>query len=102
MKGADVAAHDRKPDAKRAYLERVDQALGSFLGRRDQPLSVLVTADHGTSSRTGVHLYEPAPVLLASWPLDDDEPTPFTEDSALGGSLGSVSASTLLDLLETA
>lgn len=105
VKGADVAAHDKRPLAKRDYLERVDAALGSSLRRleaRGDDLRVLVTADHGTSSVTGVHLYDPAPVLLSSWSGAMDQSVPFTERSSEAGALGSVSAGTLLELLETA
>jgi len=105
VKGADVAAHDKQPLLKRDYLERVDQALGRSLRRlaeRPDDVAVLVTADHGTSSVTGVHLHDPAPVLLSSWDGPMDERVSFDERSSQAGALGSVSAGKLLELLDTA
>ena len=102
LKGADVAAHDRMPELKRDYIARVDAALGRFLervSRLDRRLSVLVTADHGTSSSTGVHLYEPAPVLLAQWAGPGRVGASFDERSAGQGALGSVAPGELLELL---
>ncbi len=103
LKGADVAAHDRRPELKRDFLSRADQALGRFLERlrrSGRDLTVLVTADHGTSSLTGVHLYEPAPVLLGQWEGPDSPGgAVFDERSAQDGELGRIDAARLLELL---
>ncbi len=92
LKGTDIAAHDRRPLAKRDYIERVDAALGAFLEgweAAEQPaLRVVVTADHGTSSATGQHLIGPVPVLVAMVSDDGDSEGSFTEASAHEGALG--------------
>ncbi len=102
LKGADVAAHDRQPELKRDYLSQADQALGRFLERHRESgsdLMVLVTADHGTSSITGVHMYEPAPVLLGQWEGSGQGGAVFDENTARQGALGRLAAGELLALL---
>ena len=101
IKGTDIAAHDKLPEAKRDFIEKVDAALGRFLKRMptEPGLQVLVTADHGTSSVTGVHTQDPAPVLLATWRGETSEQADFDEQSATRGALGTIHGRELFDLL---
>ncbi len=101
FKGTDIAAHDRRPDAKVRYLERVDEALEGFferLGKRAEGLRVVVAADHGTSSVTGDHLPDPVPLLVTRW-NPDVEPTEFDETTAESGVLGLLTCEELSELL---
>ncbi len=99
IKGTDVAAHDRRPLEKRDFLLAVDAALGRFLQLwPDEPLRVVVSADHGTSSRTGNHLPDPVPLLLAHWE-GPGEQADFTEESAMSGALGLLAPGDLRSLL---
>ncbi len=50
VKGADIASHDLKPQAKVAFLERLDAALGQLLQSYNGRLRVAVTCDHATLS----------------------------------------------------
>ena len=105
FKGTDIAAHDRRPLEKKAFIERVDEALGRFLRERpdiSEGLRVVVSADHGTDSNTGDHLAEPVPLLISRWTaesLDAEESTPFDEESAASGALGLLQPGELQDLL---
>ncbi len=101
VKGTDIAAHDKKPEAKRRLVESVDEQLQQFLGRQTEPLRVLVTADHATSSTTGAHMVDPVPVLWAVWPTEG-EPAAFDERSATHGALGAVTPGDLHELLGSA
>ncbi len=90
IKGTDVAAHDRRPIAKREFITRFDAALGRFLELyRDvtHGLRVVVSSDHGTSSRTGHHVAIPVPLLVGTWHGPTDR-SAFDEQSAAGGALG--------------
>ena len=92
FKGTDIAAHDRKPLAKRDFLSAIDEALGRFIdasGELADTLRIVVAGDHGTSSTTGRHLADPVPLLIATWD-GDAEPAPFDEVSAARGELGTV------------
>lgn len=100
IKGTDIAAHDRHPEAKRDFITDIDAALGRFLvdGGAPEGLRVVVTADHGTSSRTGHHLADPVPLLLARWD-PEAEPAEFDESTCREGALGLLPANELADLL---
>jgi len=97
IKGTDIAAHDRRPLAKRDFIERIDKALGRFLKKREG-LRVVISADHPTSSRSGDHMAEPVPVLIATWE-GRTEDADFDEESARAGVLGMLEPGDLLELL---
>ena len=101
FKGTDIAAHDRRPIAKRDFISKVDAELGKFLRANPElaeGLRIVVSADHATSSTTGHHLANPVPLLIASWPADDD-PATFDEKSAERGALGLMRPMELAELL---
>ncbi len=102
IKGSDIAAHDRRPLEKRAFIGAVDAALGRFLARNTDlsgKLRVVVCADHGTSSLTGNHMAAPVPLLLATWDADSDEEEEFDEESSAHGALGVLGSGELGELL---
>jgi 2,3-bisphosphoglycerate-independent phosphoglycerate mutase len=99
LKGTDIAAHDRRPAAKRDFIARFDRALGHFLSRDEaRGLRIVVSADHGTSSVSGNHLADPVPLLLATWDGPCD-PGAFDEESAARGALGLLDSAELSQLL---
>ena len=101
FKGTDVAAHERRPMAKRDYITKLDAALGRFLQTHAQVtegLRIVVSADHATSSVTGQHLADPVPVLVANW-RGAGEQTPFDEFSAEHGALGVLGPGELAEML---
>lgn len=87
LKGADIAAHDRRPDLKVAFLERVDRSLARFLKRAKPPLRIAVAGDHATLSESGQHAADPLPVLIWGHQVEADGVTTFDESSAAAGSL---------------
>ncbi len=102
VKGADVAAHDRRPVEKRDFISAIDAALGRFLQHNPQlsgRLRVVVCADHGTSSVTGDHMTDPVPLLLATWNAESTEEAEFSEESAASGALGVLGPGELPELL---
>ncbi len=102
IKGTDIAAHDKRPLEKRAFISAVDAALGRFLERNADlsgKLRVVVSADHGTSSLSGYHIAAPVPLLLATWNADSDEQEEFDEESSASGALGVLRSGELGELL---
>jgi 2,3-bisphosphoglycerate-independent phosphoglycerate mutase len=90
FKATDIAAHERRPLAKRDFISSVDAALGRFLESHvdvAQGLRVVVSADHGTSSVTGNHTNVPVPLLVSTWQGPGEE-ADFDEKSAEQGALG--------------
>ena len=61
VKATDICAHDRKPLAKRDFIERIDQALDILVAAGS---IIALTADHTTDSNTGFHTADPVPALL--------------------------------------
>ena len=99
VKGADIAAHDRRPDLKVAFLERVDRELGALLEKLEQPIRIAVTADHATLSEAGVHGADPVPVLIRGNGIAADSVTSFGERAAGAGKLSRFPLQLLIERL---
>ena len=79
----------------------IDAALGRLLTTNHElvdGLRVIVSADHGTSSISGLHIPEPVPLLVARW-SPDGEPSSFDEESAALGVLGLIHSGELSAML---
>jgi 2,3-bisphosphoglycerate-independent phosphoglycerate mutase len=88
VKGADIAAHDRRPDLKVGFLERLDQELKRFLEKHEGPLRIAIASDHATLSEVGQHASDPLPVLIWGSGIEPDGVQSFDEKSASAGSMG--------------
>ncbi len=108
VKGADIAAHDQRPDLKAKFLEKVDRALGEFLehrlsappkGDRRNDLRVAVAADHATLSESGQHAADPLPVLIWGPGIEPDKVEVYDEQSAGAGELQQFPLQMLLERL---
>ena len=99
VKGADIAAHDRRPDLKVAFLERVDRELGALLEKLEQPIRIAVTADHATLSEAGAHGADPVPVLIWGKGIAADSVTSFGERAAGTGKLNRFPLQLLIERL---
>ena len=89
VKGADIASHDRRPDLKVQFLERLDRELGVLLDvYANKPLRVGVASDHATLSESGQHAADPLPVLLWGADFEADSTKRFDELAAAAGALG--------------
>ena len=99
VKGADIAAHDQRPDLKVAFIEKVDRALGKFLKRHSEHLRVAVAADHATLSESGQHAADPLPVLIWGTQIEPDEVESFDELSVSAGGLQQFPLQMLLERL---
>ena len=87
IKGADIAAHDRRPELKVAFLEKLDGHLKELLEAHEDPLRIAVASDHATLSESGQHVADPLPVLIWGEGLEADEVEAFNEKSVPAGSL---------------
>ncbi len=99
VKGADIAAHDRRPDLKAEFLERLDAALAEFLASVNRPLRVAVASDHATLSESGQHGADPLPLLIWGPGQVADPVERFDEQSAAAGRLGRFPLQSLLSKL---
>jgi 2,3-bisphosphoglycerate-independent phosphoglycerate mutase len=96
VKGSDIAAHDCRPEAKRDYLERLDDALASLAV---EDLVVAVAADHTTDSNTGCHTSDPVPALARVPGGRRDHITSFGERACMRGGLGRLRSAEFLRVL---
>jgi len=87
VKGADIAAHDRRPELKVEFLEKLDRRLGKLLEEFEGPLRVAVGSDHATVSESGQHAADPLPVLIWGEGIEPDEVVRFDEMSVGVGAL---------------
>jgi len=62
VKAPDICSHDRKPLAKRDFLQRLDEALEPLL---ETGAIIAVAADHTTNSNSGFHTADPVPSLIS-------------------------------------
>jgi 2,3-bisphosphoglycerate-independent phosphoglycerate mutase len=81
INGTDILSHDRKPEQKKAFLEKIDSVVFSrFIGLND--VLVAVTCDHRTASspdRQGYeHLPDPVPFFAEGGKLKG-EGKPYSE-----------------------
>ena len=96
IKGADIAGHDCKPEKKVEFLEKIDQALASFLDSHQKPLCVAIASDHATVSESGQHAADPSPILIWGPGVDADRCERFDEVSTAGGILGRIPLESLI------
>jgi 2,3-bisphosphoglycerate-independent phosphoglycerate mutase len=61
VKAPDICSHDRKPLAKRDFLQRLDEALKPLL---ETGSVIAIAADHTTDSNSGFHTADPVPALI--------------------------------------
>jgi 2,3-bisphosphoglycerate-independent phosphoglycerate mutase len=98
IKAPDIFSHDRDPQGKKAFLEKVDEALAPLLL---QDIVIGVSADHSTDSNTGRHSGDPVPSLLCAPAGRRDLCREFGETQCLSGGLGRIPARAfLLTLLD--
>ncbi len=85
VKAPDICAHDRRPLAKRDFLQRMDRALAPLL---DAGALIAVAADHTTDSNTGLHTADPVPALIAPPnPVRSRNDVEFGESACRSGNL---------------
>ena len=99
VKGTDIAAHDRRPDVKRDFLERLDAALAPL---EAEELVLAVTADHTTNSNTGRHTSDPVPTFLRVPGGRRDDVVSFGERACMRGGLGRLRSSQFLRVVLSA
>jgi 2,3-bisphosphoglycerate-independent phosphoglycerate mutase len=87
VKGADIAAHDRRPELKVEFLEKLDRRLGRLVDDFEGCLRVAVGSDHATVSESGQHAADPLPVLIWGNGIAPDEVERFDEMSVASGAL---------------
>lgn len=98
VKAPDICAHDKNPEAKRLFLEKIDAALVPLEGL---PIAIAIATDHTTDSNSGFHTADPVPAIL-NYPCSKPEShtVNFGESACRRGNLARTSSHCfLLDFL---
>jgi 2,3-bisphosphoglycerate-independent phosphoglycerate mutase len=93
IKAPDIFSHDRDPEGKKAFLEKVDAALAPLL---EQDIVIGVSADHSTDCNTGRHCGDPVPSFIHAPTGRRDLCHEFGETQCISGGLGRIPARALL------
>jgi len=85
--GFDVAAHDKKPNLKRLFIEKIDREVFSkILEYVDFNKTLLVVcSDHPTSSKTGEHMPGFLPFIFYTKGIQSNRIQKFDEESCKQG-----------------
>jgi 2,3-bisphosphoglycerate-independent phosphoglycerate mutase len=84
VKAPDICSHDRHPEAKRDFLQRLDAAMAQLL---TVGAIIALAADHTTDSNTGSHTADPVPALIFEPGARDGVPVKFGESSCRQGNM---------------
>ena len=96
MKGTDTASHDRDAQAKIAFIEKIDDAMGYFRKKLDWDNTHLAfTGDHCTPIQYGDHTGEPVPLMFVGPNVDKDQTGYFHEQIVPYGAIGRISGNVL-------
>jgi len=63
INGADEAGHDKNFEAKKSFIERIDEIIFKEIST-NRNLNIVVTSDHITNSKTGQHTPGPVPLII--------------------------------------
>ena len=97
VKGPDESAHDGNEQGKTDALESLDaHFFGALLPAVAAGDTVIVTGDHATPWRLGIHSADPVPLTVAGPGVPADDVTTFSERAAASGRLGHRRACDLL------
>lgn len=85
--GCDVAAHDKKPNLKRLFIEKIDREVFKRIFEYvDFEKTVLVIcSDHPTSSKTGEHIQGFLPFILYTKGIESNHIQKLDEESCKQG-----------------
>ncbi len=86
IKGTDTYSHDGDCQGKKAFIEKIDQALKPLLDLSGT--TIAVTADHCTPCERKEHSTDLIPALIWSKKIREDALEHFGEKECLQGSLG--------------
>jgi 2,3-bisphosphoglycerate-independent phosphoglycerate mutase len=85
--GCDIAAHDKKPNLKRMFIERIDrEVFAKILEYVDFNKTLLVVcSDHPTSSKTGEHIPGFLPFIFYTKGIESNRIQKLDEESCKQG-----------------
>lgn len=100
VEGPDEASHDGNVQGKIAIIRKIDAMVGKILSHVDlNEVSVVLLADHATSSVSREHTADPVPVAIASAHVVKDGVSQYNERAACRGGLNRIRGKDVMPLL---
>ena len=97
FKGADTLGEDGNCQAKKEFIEKIDQAIEPLLDLKDT--LIVVTADHSTPCELKAHSADPVPVLIWGRQVRTDKVVSFGERDCIQGGLGQVKGLNIMPIV---
>lgn len=67
-----ILLHTIESQKIKKILEKIDSELGNFLEKDNYKLRIGITVDHSKNNEEGIHVYDPAPVLINVYGIKAD------------------------------
>ncbi|MFX0101480.1 MAG: 2,3-bisphosphoglycerate-independent phosphoglycerate mutase [Candidatus Hodarchaeota archaeon] len=100
IKATDSTGHDKKPEKKKQFIEKVDKALARLISNMDYDSTyIFITGDHTTPCEVGDHSGDPVPVLIAGPTVIKDDVEKFDETSCAAGYLSRIRGKDFFNLV---
>ncbi|MEM2803720.1 MAG: 2,3-bisphosphoglycerate-independent phosphoglycerate mutase [Nitrososphaerota archaeon] len=99
IKGTDSASHDKNPELKARFIEKIDSTLGNYLDKITSDVIICITGDHTTCSTVGEHRGDPVPILIHGEGVRTDDTSRFDEFACSKGGLGRIRGLDVLNIL---
>ena len=90
INGTDICSHNRQPEKKKEFIEKIDMCLGKLLEKLNlEETVIIITCDHRTASSPSFkgyeHLKDPVPFLVSGNRIEPDEKKHFNEKECENG-----------------
>jgi 2,3-bisphosphoglycerate-independent phosphoglycerate mutase len=99
IKGCDIAGHDGDAEAKRDFIQRIDQVLPKLTDSLEEGTYLVVTADHSTPVTIKDHSGDPVPVCITGEGVRTDAVQEYGERSCARGDLGRIRGMDLVTIM---
>ncbi len=97
FKGADTLGEDGNCQAKKEFIEKIDQAIELLTQLKDA--LIVITADHTTPCELKAHSADPVPVLIWNKSVRTDKVSSFGERDCVQGGLGQLRGVNIMPII---
>ena len=100
VEGPDEASHEGNIEGKISIIEKIDSMVGRIIDNVDlDEVSIVLLADHVTSTRHRKHTGDPVPIAIASNEVVKDDVQQYNEKRVYRGGLGRIQGRHVMPLI---
>lgn len=99
VKGADIAGHDGKPEAKIKLVEKLDEMVGYLMDNLEDDTFMVLTSDHSTPCSVMDHSGDPVSIAFYGDGVRVDTCISFDEISTAAGGLGRIRGTDIMPII---